>query len=194
MIDKLMSTEVEREIRARVCADLSGDLLEIGFGSGLNLEFLPPAVTSVAAVEPSSVAMKLAAPRIAASGKAVRLAGLDGQRLDVPDASADTALSTWTLCTIPDPAAALAEVRRALRPGGTFHFVEHGESDDPKTAVWQQRLDPMQRRLAGGCHLSRPMARLLRDNGFVIDRLERFYAAKVPKAWGSMYEGVAHPA
>jgi ubiquinone/menaquinone biosynthesis C-methylase UbiE len=194
VLDKMMSTAVEREIRARVCADLHGDVLELGFGSGLNLEHLPPAVTSLAAVEPSAVAVKIAQPRIATSGKAVRLAGLDGQRIELPDASVDTALSTWTLCTIPDAGVAIAEVRRILRPGGTFHFVEHGDADNDATRQWQRRFEPLQKRVGGGCHLTRRIDELLTANGLVLERLDRYYAPKVPKAVGSTYEGVARPA
>ena len=194
LLNRAMATDVERAIRARVCADLHGDVLEIGFGSGLNLEHLPPAVTSVAVVEPSDVAMKLAASRVAQSRVPVRRVGVDAQGIDAPDASADTVLSTWSLCTIPDPAAALAEIRRVLRPGGTFHFAEHGRSDDSGVQTWQHRIEPVHRRIAGGCHLTRDIDRLVTDNGFVLDRLERYYAEKAPRPWGAMYEGQARPA
>ena len=117
--------------RRRVCAGLAGDVLEIGFGSGLNVPFYPETISSVAAVDPSEVAWKLADKRLKASPVPVRWSGLDGQSLPLPDDSCDSALSTWTLCTIPDPTAALAEVRRVLKPGGTFHFVEHGLAPDP---------------------------------------------------------------
>lgn len=191
IVDKALAGPQERAVRERVCAGLRGDVLEIGFGSGRNLPFLPPSVTSLAAVEPSGLGVRLAAERLAESPVPVTFAGLDGQRLDVDSGSYDAVLSTWTLCTIPDVAAALAEVRRVLRPGGTFHFAEHGLAPDAGVATWQRRMDPVQKRVAGGCHLSRPIERLVRDAGFAEVRVERYYQRKMPKVVGSMYEGVA---
>jgi ubiquinone/menaquinone biosynthesis C-methylase UbiE len=179
------------EVRERVCAGLSGDVVEIGFGSGLNAAFYPPEVDEVLAVEPSEVSWRMAAPRVAAARTTVKRVGLDGQSLPLPDASADSALSTWTLCTIPDAGQALAEVRRVLRPGGTLHFVEHGRSPDAAVRRWQERLDPIQKRMAGGCHLSRPIADLMTDAGFTIDVLRTYYAPKEPKPFAWFYEGVA---
>jgi ubiquinone/menaquinone biosynthesis C-methylase UbiE len=141
--DKAMGRESIRDVRARVCAGLAGTVLEIGFGTGLNVRHYPPDVTDVLAVEPSPVCMRLAGPRIASSPTPVELAGLTGEHLDLPTGKIDVALSTWTLCTIPDLTAALGEVRRVLKPGGTFHFVEHGCAPDIKTARWQRRLDPL---------------------------------------------------
>ena len=187
-------TKQLREVRARVCADLAGEVLEIGFGSGLNAPYYPPAVTAVLAVEPSDVGWGLARKRVAATAVPVRRVGLDGQALPLPDASADAALSTWTLCTIPDGVAALREVRRVLRPGGRLHFVEHGLAPDPGVARWQHRLDPVQRRVAGGCRLSRPIATLLEDAGFTVERLRNEYEKGAPKPFGYLYEGVAVPA
>src|SRR5262249_60059140 len=116
--------------RRRVCAGLAGDVVEIGFGSGLNVPFYPAAVTRVAAVEPSDLSWRLARDRVSAAHVPVQRAGLDGQRLPFEDGSHDAALSTWTLCTIPDVAAALGEVRRVLKPGGELHFLEHGLAPD----------------------------------------------------------------
>jgi ubiquinone/menaquinone biosynthesis C-methylase UbiE len=118
------------------------------------------------AVEPSVVARRIAAPRIAGSPVPIDLVGLDGQRLPLDDASADGALSTWTLCTIPDVERALAELRRVLRPGGRFHFVEHGLHPDPGTQKWQHRLEPVQKAWAGGCHLTRSAEELVTRAGF----------------------------
>lgn len=131
IVNRVMDDAALREIRRRVCAGLAGDVVEIGFGSGHNVVYYPAAVTRVTAVEPSDVGWRLAGPRVAASPVPVGRSGLDGQHLPFADGSFDAALSTWTLCTIPDPAAALREIRRVLRPGGTLHFVEHGRAPDP---------------------------------------------------------------
>lgn len=187
----LLAPKRTGEIRERVCAGLSGQVVEIGFGSGHNTAYYPAAVSEVLAVEPSDVGWRLAADRVAASTAPVRRVGLDGQSLPLPDAGADCALSTWTVCTIPDAAQALAEVHRVLRPGGTLHFVEHGRAPDASVHAWQQRLDPIQKRVAGGCHLSRPIAELLTAAGFTLTKLDTYYAPKEPKAFGYFYEGVA---
>lgn len=130
------------ELRRRVCQGLAGEVVEIGFGSGLNIPYYPAAVTRVDAVEPSDVGWKLAGKRLAATPVTVQRAGLDGQSLPFADDGYDSALSTWTLCTIPDAAAALRELRRVLKPGGTLHFVEHGLAPDESVRRWQWRLDP----------------------------------------------------
>lgn len=194
VIDKVMDVEPLREARQRVCAPLAGDVLEIGFGSGLNLPHLPPAVTTVLAVEPSAVARRLAAKRMAASPAAVELVGLDGQSLPLDDDRADAALSTWTLCTIPDARAALDEIRRVLRPGGALHFVEHGCSPDERVRRWQHRLDGIQQRVAGGCHLVRDIPAMLTDAGWVVEQLATYYGKGEPRTHGWQFEGVARPA
>ena len=121
----------------------------------------------------------------------VERSGLDGQSLPFPDDSFDAALSTWTLCTIPDVAAALAEVRRVLRPGATIHFVEHGLAPDESVCRWQHRLEPLQKRLFGGCHLTRPVADLVTGAGFTITDLDVFYEEGIPKVVGANSRGVA---
>ena len=178
-------------LRERVCAGLTGDVVEIGFGSGLNVPFYPAGVTRVAAIEPSDVGWQLARKRVAASPVKVERSGLDGQALPFGDDSFDCAVSTWTMCTIPDVEAALAEVRRVLRPGGTLHFLEHGLAADPSVVRWQRRLDPLQQRLFGGCHLTRRIVDLLERSGFTIRELDVFYMKGAPKVLAADSLGVA---
>lgn len=180
-----------KELRARVCAGLHGEVVEIGFGSGLNVPHYPAAVTAVHAIEPAALGWKLAAKRLAASSTRVERSGLDGQALPLADDSCDTALSTWTLCTIPAVDVALAELRRVLQPGGTLHFVEHGLAPEEAVQRRQHRFEPVQKRVAGGCHLTRPIDRLLTDAGFEIVELDRFYEKGAPRILGADYLGVA---
>jgi SAM-dependent methyltransferase len=178
-------------LRRRVCEGLEGEVLEVGFGSGLNVPFYPPAVDRVAAVEPSDVGWRLAGKRLAASGVSVDRTGLDGQSLPLPDNSRDSALTTWTLCTIPDVTAALHEIRRVLKPGGTLHFLEHGLAPDEKVRRWQHRLEPVEKRVFGGCHLTRPVVELLTGAGFTIREVDVFYEDGAPKFLGADSLGVA---
>jgi SAM-dependent methyltransferase len=177
-------------IRARVSGGLSGEVLEIGFGSGLNVPHYPPTVAMVLAVDPATVGRNLAAGRVAASPVPVQYVGLDGQDLPLATGSVDHVLSTWTLCTIPDVERALREIRRVLRPGGMFHFAEHGRSPDPAVCRWQDRLTPLQRRIAGGCHLNRPIADLITQSGLRIEALTNYHV-KGPRAFGYTFEGRA---
>jgi SAM-dependent methyltransferase len=178
-------------VRRRVCEGLAGDVVEIGFGSGLNIPFYPPAVTRVDAVEPADLAWKLADKRVAATSIPVERSGLDGQSLPFADHSYDAALSTLTLCTIPDVAAALGELRRVLKPGGTLHFVEHGLAPDERVRRWQHRVEPIQKRLLGGCHLTRPIVDLLETAGFTITEVDVFYEKSAPKFEGAYSLGIA---
>lgn len=180
-----------RPLRERVCSGLHGDVVEIGFGTGHNVPFYPPGVRRVAAVEPADTGWKLASKRVAASSVPIDRTGLDGQSLPLPDDSCDTALTTWSLCTIPDPAAALAEIRRVLKPGGTLHFLEHGLAPDESVRRWQHRLEPVQKRVFGGCHLTRPPADMVRAAGFEITEIDEFYEDGAPKPLGANSLGVA---
>ena len=176
--------------RAEVTSGLVGQVVEIGFGSGLNVQHYPREVERVLAVEPAALARRLAAKRIASGTTPIEHVGLDGQAIPLDDSSCDSALSTFTLCTVPDPSKVLAEILRILRPGGRFHFLEHGISPEPDVAKWQHRLDPWQRRLADGCHLTRDAIALAGEAGFSIERNEQRYA-KGPKPWSWFTLGVA---
>jgi SAM-dependent methyltransferase len=181
VIDKACGMKAALEQRQRVCAGLAGEVVEIGFGSGLNVAYYPVAVTGVQAVEPSDTAWRIADKRVAAAAMPVERAGLDGQSLPFADNRFDAALSTWTMCTIPDLEEALGEIRRVLKPDGTLRFVEHGLAPDEAVRRWQHRLEPMQKRVFGGCHLTREIPDLLRDAGFEITELDVFYEDGAPK-------------
>jgi SAM-dependent methyltransferase len=184
------STTLE-PLRRRVCQGLAGHVIEIGFGSGHNVPFYPAAISSVTAVEPSNLSWRLADQRLGATTVPVIRSGLDGQSLPFDDDCYDAALSTWTLCTIPDAAAALSELRRVLKPGGTLRFLEHGLAPDERIRRWQRRLDPLQQRIAGGCHLTRPIVELLEAAGFTVKNVDVFYEAGTTKVSGAASLGIA---
>lgn len=181
------------ELRGRVCVGLSGRVLEIGFGSGLNIRWYPPAVTSISAVEPSDAGWQLSERRRRRSDIPIDRAGLDGQHLDLSDGEHDAALVTFSLCTIPDPALALREIRRALVPGGRLHFLEHGLAPEPGVQRWQRRCEPWQRRLAGGCHLTRDIPALIVANGWHVESLDESYlpGPAIGRPWTRLVSGVA---
>ena len=185
-----MST-VSAPARARACASLRGNVVEVGFGTGLNIPFYSTDITKIYAVEPSAVCMRLSEPRRATSQVPIEYAGLSGERLDLDSESADSVLSTWTLCTIPDLTSALAELHRVLKPGGTFHFVEHGHAPDPDVARRQRRIEPVWKHVAGGCHVTRHISESVADAGFSIDRLDTYYLEGEPRAFGFTFEGQA---
>lgn len=170
----LRGPEIE-QLREQVCAGLRGSVLELGLGSGMNTPFYPAEVDSVDAVEPSDLGWELSARRRSETTVPVRRVGLDGQALDADDAAYDAVLSTFTLCTIPDVALALREVRRVLRPGGTFHFLEHGLGPSAGVRRWQGRLEPVQKRVAGGCHLTRDVPTLVAAAGLEVEDLDQHY-------------------
>jgi len=193
LTDRALSAPEIAELRAEVCAGLTGRVVEIGFGSGLNLQHLPPEVVSVSAVEPADAGWALSERRRARTDVPVERTGLDGQALVDPDASFDSALVTFSLCTIPDAAAALSEVRRVLRPGGRLHFLEHGLAPDASVARWQRRLDPVQGRVFAGCHLTRDIPALVTGAGLSLDDVRAEYqpGPKVMRPWTYGYLGRA---
>jgi len=191
LVEQTCSLPALDPLRDRACAPLTGAVVEVGFGSGLNVGRYPPAVTSVTAIEPAELAWRRAAKRVAASPVPIEREGLDGQRIPLPDSSFDCALSTFTLCTIPDVEAALRELRRVVRPGGLLCFLEHGAAPHAGVARWQRRFDPVQQRLAGGCHLTRDIPALLVAAGWRLGEVERFYAPGTPRPWGAMWLGTA---
>jgi ubiquinone/menaquinone biosynthesis C-methylase UbiE len=194
VINVACGMKVARPARERTCAGLKGRVVELGFGSGLNVPYYPAEIDELAAIEPADIGWKLARKRVAASPTTITRAGLDGQALPFEDDSFDAALSTWTMCTIPDVTAALHEVRRVLRPGGTLHFVEHGLSPDAKVAARSARMEPMQKRMFGGCHITRDIPALLDGAGFRVDSLETFYEKGAPKFIGWTFLGTASAA
>lgn len=191
VMNLVMDGKQTRRSRAEVCAPLAGEVLEVGFGSGLNLPHLPDAVIRLRAVDPMARGRSLAAKRLAATTVPVDFVGLDGQDLPLEDDSVDAVLATWTLCSIPDAVAAVREVRRVLKPGGKLHFIEHGRAPDEKVRKWQDRMNGIQNRVACGCNLNRDIPALIEDGGLTIESLETFYARGAPKLLGSTYQGVA---
>jgi len=192
IINKLGDTKAVREVRDETCKGLHGDVIEVGFGSGLSVPHLPSTVSGVWAVEPSETAMKLAQSRVDASPIPVKQAGLDGEKLEESDDRFDAALSFMTLCTIPDANAALGELRRVLKPGAEFHFAEHGRSPDEKVARNQDRFNPLENMFVGGCNLNREIDALITGAGFEITRLRNFYLkGGGPKTVSYMYVGAA---
>jgi SAM-dependent methyltransferase len=191
--DRALSTPDVMELRAVACAGLTGRILEIGFGSGLNVGLYPDEVTRLDAVEPSDLAWSLSARRRAGSAVPIERTGLDGQRLSAADGQYHAVLSTFTLCTIPDVVRALAEVRRVLAPGGAFHFLEHGLAPDGGVAQWQRRLDPLQRRVCGGCHLSRDVPGLVGAAGLDVREVAAAYlpGPRVSRPWTHGFVGRA---
>ena len=192
LIDLAMGQGSLRSWRRRATEGLSGRVVEIGFGSGTNIGSYPPEIDLVLAVEPSLTARRLAQRRLATSLTRVEFAGFDGEALELEDDSCDGALSTFTLCTVPEPLRALAELRRVLKPGARLHVLEHGLAPRPQTARWQERLDGVEARLFGGCHLTRDIPSLMRESGFEVSVLEqRFAPGPRPWSWFTVATGSA---
>ncbi|XVX20054.1 methyltransferase domain-containing protein [Actinomycetota bacterium] len=193
-VDLALAEPTAGRWRRRLVADVAGEVLEVGFGSGRTLPYYPDAVCRVLAVEPALKAWDRAAQRIADFGRPVEHVGLDGARLEVPDASVDAVVSSWTMCTIPDLTTALSEFSRVLRPGGQVHFVEHSLAPAPLTAAIQRRVQPVWGAVAGGCHLDRDIPRLLAEAGFDVHLRQERFVARGPARLASFFVlGTATP-
>ena len=190
VIDLMLGNTEIGKLRARAMEGLSGEVLEIGFGSGTNVPYYPSAITKVLAVDPSGTGRKMAAKRLAASSIPVEFIGLDGQSLPLADSSVDNALSTWTLCTIANEAQALAEIARVLRPGGRLYFLEHGLAEDARVAARQHRWNGVQQRVAGGCNMNRNHTSLIAASPLRLERVKTF-SVDGPAALSFMYAGTA---
>ena len=182
---------IDRQRRAAL-SEARGQVLEIGFGTGLNLPHYPEAVTSLLAIDSHPMLARLVEARIARARMPVKQAQLDASlRLPFDDESFDTVVSTFTLCSIEGLTAALSETRRVLKPGGRFIFLEHGRSEDVRTARLQDLLNPVQKFIGCGCNLNRSIDRVIKESGLRIDRLDRFLMPHTPRVLGAMYRGVA---
>ena len=192
MLDRALDSDEVRRQRRATLQPLAGRVLEIGFGTGLNLPHYPQAVSHLTIIDPERMLAGRVARRIAGAAMPVEKMYLDASgRLPFADDRFDGVATTFTLCTIADVAAALAEMRRVLKPGGLLVFLEHGLSDDARTARWQHRLTPIQKVVACGCHLDRPVDELITRAGFAIDRMAREVMAGLPRVVGSIYRGTA---
>ncbi len=178
--------------RTRVASGAAGRVLEIGIGSGLNLPFYGPDVRQVIGIEPSSELLKLARDAGRRSARALELVEGTAEALPIDNASIDSVVTTWTMCTIPNVGRALAEMHRVLKPEGRLLFVEHGRAPEASVRWWQDRLTPTWTRLSGGCHLNRAIEDVVRAAGFRTERLEKVYM-RGPKLMTFMYEGSARP-
>ena len=192
LLDLAMRNDLLDTYRRSAISSARGQVLEIGVGSGLNLSLYGPAVDRVVGLDPSPELLRLAGKRAAQAPVPVWLVRASAEGIPFADATFDATLMTWTLCSIPNPIAALTEMRRVLKPGGGLVFVEHGLSPEIRIARRQHRLTPYWKLIGGGCHLDRKMDDLFRAAGFQIDAVETGYM-KGPKPWTFMYQGWATP-
>lgn len=190
LIDAACSQPPMTRLRERYVSQASGRVLEIGIGSGLNLPHYGSEVTSITGIDPAAELTAKAAERAAAIAAPVEVLGVSGEQMPCETDAFDTVVCTWTLCSIPEPELAVAEMRRVLRPGGKLLFVEHGRSDEPNIARWQRRIEPLWKKIGGGCHLTRRADELLADGGFAVSETHTGYE-KGPKIAAFMIHGIA---
>ena len=192
VLDFAMKRSALAEQRDWVMERVRGEVLEVGFGSGLNLRYYPTQVRTLTAVEPHAGMRNRALKRIKASGRTVSLIARPIEKKQfLSDGSFDTIVSTWTMCSIPDPAAALKEIHRLLKPGGKFLFVEHGLAPDEEVVKWQKRFNRLTQKWGGGCHLDRDIEALVRGSKLEVEKLEKFYLPKGPRSGAYTYRGIA---
>jgi ubiquinone/menaquinone biosynthesis C-methylase UbiE len=194
MLEWLLGNRQAMEFRRRTLADARGNVLEIGFGTGLNLSCYPPAVDRLTLIDPERLLAKRVAKRIAEAPFPVEMAFLDAAHLPFAEHSFDTVVSTWTLCTVPEVQHAMTEIHRVLRPGGNFLFLEHGRSDDPAVVRRQDRWNGLQRLIGCGCNLNRPIDEIVASSGMRIETLDRFEMPRTPRIGSHHYLGVARSA
>lgn len=190
LIDASMRNDELMPYRRRVISAAAGRVLEIGGGSGLNFALYPSAATRIVALELSPRLLEMAKLRAGATDAPVALVRANAERIPLLDHSVDTIVMTWTLCSVGNVALALREMRRVLQPGGRLLFAEHGASAEPRVRRWQNRLTPIWKHIAGGCHLNRPVRELLENAGFEIEHMDQSSVAG-PKVLTCMYEGRA---
>ena len=190
LLELSMSSKSMTGYRQNLLKDVQGEVLEIGFGTGLNLPHYPEAVTALTTIDPNEGMEAIAQKRIDQSTIPVTNKVLSGENLPMPDARFDNIVCTWTLCSIPNVEKALSEAYRVLKPGGKFFFIEHGLSSEPNIQTWQNRITPIQKVVADGCHLNRKMDEIV-NNIFDEVAVEEFYANDLPKIMGYFYRGVA---
>ncbi|HET6629460.1 MAG TPA: class I SAM-dependent methyltransferase [Woeseiaceae bacterium] len=188
---RTLGAEHFMELRQRTLASARGRVLELGVGTGLNLDCYPAAVEALVGIDPNPGMLELAARQAERSPRPVELVSGRGESLPCADRSFETVVSTVTLCSVDDPAAVLAEAHRVLAPGGRLLFLEHGLADEPRIARWQRRLTPLQRRLGDGCHLDRDFAALFAVSPFTVDQLDSGFDPRMPKLAGYFYRGAA---
>jgi ubiquinone/menaquinone biosynthesis C-methylase UbiE len=191
LLNVMMGNKVVTEERKKCLVGVRGEVLEVGFGAGHNLPWYPSGVQRVVAVDPSRESAKLASKRIAEARFPVEYLAQGGEDISAPEHSFDSVVSTFTLCTIPDPAAALKHMRRVLKPGGKLFLVEHGLSKEPKVQRWQARLNGIQNAMCGGCNMNRDIRRLVEDAGFTFDQVDQYYMEGQPKLFAFMTRGIA---
>ncbi|MBX3334935.1 MAG: class I SAM-dependent methyltransferase [Nitrospira sp.] len=186
-----MARPVFSHLREALLRSASGEVLEIGFGTGLNLSHYPTTITCLSIVDPAILLPAKVSRRMAAVPFPIQTNHVTAETLPFPDGQFETVVSTWTLCTIPNPVLALQEVRRVLKPEGRLLFLEHGRSKDQKITVWQDRLNPIQNVIGCGCNLNRQIDQMISQSGLTITHLDRFSMHGVPRFAGEMYQGAA---